>query len=71
MVNRWKLLLKIRKYPENENYLEKNENFRTTVITYVSSAIKSPRLLLVYIAHHCDPRNGVQERVKYFRKYLT
>ena len=66
------MLLKIRKCQEKDKLFgEKNQNFRTTVITYVRSAVKCPRLLVVYIAHHGYPRNGVQERVKYFRKYST
>jgi len=40
MVNRWKSLLEIRKY-RKINYFEENENFRTTVIRYVRSAIKA------------------------------
>ena len=44
---------------------------RTTVITYRRSAIRWQRLLLVYITHPCYPNNGVQEEVKYFRKYST
>jgi len=65
------LLLKLENIERKRNYLEENVYFRTTVITYVRSAIKCLRLLLVYITHHCYPRNGVQERVKYFRKYST
>ena len=53
------------------NYLEENENFRTTVITYVRWAIKWQLLLLVYITHPCYPNNGIQEAVKYFCKYST
>ena len=74
MVKRWKLLLKTRKCREKDKLFGKNENFTTTVITSVRSAIKCLPLLLVHIihiAHHCYPRNGVQERVKYFRKNST
>jgi len=54
------LLLKIRKYREKDRLFGKNENFRTTVITYVCLAIKWARLLLVYITDHYYPRNGVK-----------
>jgi len=60
MVNRWIFLLKVGNMERKINHLEENGNFRNTVITYVRSAIKCLRLLLVYIAHHCYPRNGVQ-----------
>jgi len=62
---------KLENIERKTNYLEENENFRTTVITYVRSAIKFTTLISAYIAHRWYPRNGVQERVKYIRKYLT
>ena len=65
------MLLKLEIIERKTNYLEENENFRTTVITYRRSAIKRQRLLLVYITHPCYCNNGVQEKVKYFRKYST
>ena len=71
MVKRWKLLLKLENIERKTNYLEENENFRTTVITYVRWAIKWQPLLLVYITQRCYPNNGVQKKVKYFRKYST
>ena len=42
MVNRCKFLLEIRKY-RKINYFEENENFTTTVIMCVRSAIKAHR----------------------------
>ena len=65
------MLLKLEIIERKTNYLEENENFRTTVIKYRRSAIKWQPLLLVYITHPCYPNNGVQEAVKYFRKYST
>ena len=41
------------------------QNYRNYVGSY------GYKRLLVYIAHHCYPINGVQERVKYCCKYST
>ena len=42
------MFIKLENIERKTNYLEENENFRTTVIRYVLLAIKIPRLLLVY-----------------------
>jgi len=52
---------KTRKYREKDKLFGRKEIFKTTVIMYVGSAILRPLLLLMYIAHHSYPRNGVRE----------